>query len=75
MAFILNIINGHAQDYSFPSATSAFCSHREKLPSEGGLPGVVQRVIRLSKLPPGNEKCEQLQPSDHAPKLSKLPTV
>ena len=27
-----------------------------KLPRQGGLPGVVQRVIRLSKLPRGNEK-------------------
>ena len=25
--------------------------HREKLPRQGGLPGVVQRVARLSKLP------------------------
>ena len=28
----------------------------EKLPRQGGLPGVVQRVTRLSKLPRGNEK-------------------
>ena len=32
------------------------CSHGEKLPRQGGLPGVVQRVTRLSKLPRGNEK-------------------
>ena len=34
------------------------CSvHMEKsLPWQGGLPGVVQRVTRLSKLPQGNEK-------------------
>ena len=31
-------------------------SHGEKLPRQGGLPGVVQRVTRLSKLPRGNEK-------------------
>ena len=37
-------------------ATFAFCSHGEKLPRQGGLPGVVQRVTRLSKLPRGNEK-------------------
>ena len=53
--FILNINNEHAQDYSCPRATFAFCSHREKLPRQGGLPGVVQRVTRLSKLPRGNE--------------------
>ena len=50
--FILNIINEHAQDYSCPGATFAFCSHGEKLPRQGGLPGVVQ----LSKLSRGNEK-------------------
>ena len=44
------------QDFSCPGATFAFCSHEEKLPRQGGLPGVVQRVIRLSKLPRGNEK-------------------
>ena len=30
--------------------------HIEKLPRQGGLPGVVERVTRLSKLPRGNEK-------------------
>ena len=30
--------------------------HMEKLPRQGRLPGVVQRVTRLSKLPQGNEK-------------------
>ena len=54
--FILNINNEPAQDYSCPRATFAFCSHGEKLPRQGGLPGVVQRVTRLSKLPRGNEK-------------------
>ena len=54
--FILNINNEHVQDYSCPGATFAFCSHREKLPRQGGLPGVVQRVTRLSKLPRGSEK-------------------
>ena len=54
--FIPDIINEHAQDYSRPGATFAFCSHGEKLPRQGGLPGVVQRVTRLSKLPRGNEK-------------------
>ena len=29
---------------SCPRATFAFCSHREKLPRQGGLPGVVQRA-------------------------------
>ena len=54
--FILNINNEHAQGYSCPGATFAFCSHREKLPRQGGIPGVPQRVTRLSKLPRGNEK-------------------
>ena len=54
--FILNINNEHAQDYSCPGATFAFCSHGEKLPRQDGLPGVVQRLTRLSKLPRGNEK-------------------
>ena len=69
--FIPNINNEHAQDYSCPGATFAFCSHGEKLPWQGGLPGVVQRVTRLSKLPRGNKNsCEQLQASDHAPRQS-----
>ena len=54
--FIRNINNEHAQDYSFPGATFAFRSHGEKLPRQGGVPGVVQRVTRLSKSPQGNEK-------------------
>ena len=37
--FILNINNEHAQDYSCPGVTFAFCSHREKLPRQSGLPG------------------------------------
>ena len=69
--FIPNINNEHAQDYSYPGATFAFGSHGEKLPRQGGLPGVVQRVTRLSKLPRGNQNsCEQLQASDHAPRQS-----
>ena len=39
-----------------PGATFAFCSHGEKLPWQGALPGFVQRVTSLSKLPQGNEK-------------------
>ena len=54
--FILRINNEHAQDYSCPGTTFAFCSHGEKLPRQGGLSGVVQRVTRLSKLPRSNEK-------------------
>ena len=54
--FILNINNEHAQDCSCPGATFAFCWHGEKLPRQAGLPGVVQRVTRLTKLPRGNEK-------------------
>ena len=52
--FIPNIDNEHAQDHSYPGATFAFFSHRENLPRRVGLPGVVQRVSRLSKLPRGN---------------------
>ena len=39
-----------------PGQLLRFCSHGEKLPRQGELPGVVQRVTRLSKLPRGNEK-------------------
>ena len=53
---ILNINNEHAQDYSCPGATFAFCSRGEKLPWKSRLPGVVQRVTHLSKLPQGKEK-------------------
>ena len=54
--FILNINNEDAQDYSCPGPTFAFCSHREKSPWQGRLPGVVQRVTRLLKLPRGKDK-------------------
>ena len=63
--FIPNINNEHAQDYSCPGATFAFCSHEEKLPRQGGLPGVVsyrRQTMRrgkvdpeVSELPWGNE--------------------
>ena len=33
-----------------------FFSHGEKLPQQGWLPGVVQRVTLFSKLPRGNKK-------------------
>ena len=56
--FIPNINNEHAQDYSCPGATFAFCSHGEKLPRQGGLPGVVQRATRLSKFAPGQRKTD-----------------
>ena len=39
-----------------PGQLFAFCSNGEKLPRQGGLPGVVHRVTRLSKLPRGKEK-------------------
>ena len=65
--FILNMNDNHTQDYSCPGATFMFCSHGEKLPQQGVLPSVVQRVTRLSKFPRGNEiSCEQLQASDRA---------
>ena len=49
MKFILNIDNEHVQDYSYPGATFAFCSHGEKLPRQGGLLYVVQQVTHLTK--------------------------
>ena len=41
MKFIPNINNEHAQDYSCPGATFAFCSHGEELLRQDGLPSVV----------------------------------
>ena len=52
--YFLNINNEHAQNYSCPGATFAFCSHGKMLPRQGGLPGVWQRVTQLLKLPRGN---------------------
>ena len=40
--FIPNINNEQAQDYTCLRATFAFCSDGERLPQQGGLPGVVQ---------------------------------
>ena len=54
--FILNVNNEHTQDYSCPGATFAFCSHEEKLPRQGGLPGVVsyrRQTMRRGKVEPG----------------------
>ena len=54
--FIPNVNNEHTQDYSFPGATFAFCSHEEKLPRQGGLPGVVsyrRQTMRRGKVEPG----------------------
>ena len=34
--FIPNIDDEHAQDYSCPGATSAFCSHGESYPGKAG---------------------------------------
>ena len=63
--FILNINNKHAQDYSCPGATFELCSHGEKVPRQGGLPGVVQRVpASQSCLAATKNLCEQLQASD-----------
>ena len=56
LKFILNINNEHEQVYTIHMTTFSFCSYGAKLPWQGWLPGVVQRVIRLSKLPQGNEK-------------------
>ena len=54
-----------------PGATFAFCSHGEKLPRQGGLPGVVQRVAHFLKLPRATKNsCEQLQALDRAPRQS-----
>ena len=38
MKFVPNINKEHAQDYSCPWTTSAFCSHGEKLPRLAGYP-------------------------------------
>ena len=50
-----------------PGATFAFCSHGEKLPRQGGLPGVVQRkthvnsyrrqTVHQGKVDPGSVRC------------------
>ena len=53
--FILNN-NEHVQDYSCPGTTFAYCSHEEKLPRQGGLPGVVsyrRETMRRGKVDPG----------------------
>ena len=51
--------------------TFAFCSHGEKLPQQGGLPGVVQQVTRLSEFPGAmKNSCEHLQASGRAPRQS-----
>ena len=54
--FILNIINEHAQDYSCPGATFAFCSYGEKLPRQGGLPGVSTTGNPPLEVAPGQRK-------------------
>ena len=54
--FFPNINKEHAQDYSCLGSTFSFCSHGEKLPRQGGLPGAgVQWVTRLSKLSRDND--------------------
>ena len=45
-----NINNEYTEDYSCPGATFAFCSHGEKLPRQGGLPGVVQKLSMLPRV-------------------------
>ena len=45
------------KDYSCPGTTFAFCSHGEKLPRQGGLPGVVQRITNPPlEVAPGQQK-------------------
>ena len=56
MKFISNFNTERARNYSYPGATLAFCSHGEKLPQQGRLPSVEQRVTHLLKLPRGNLK-------------------
>ena len=68
--FIPNINNEREQDCSFPGATFVFCSHGEKLPWQGRLPGVVPqgkdkfmwtvtdvRPYTNAKLTPGSVSC------------------
>ena len=62
--FISNSNNEHAQVYSCPGATLAFCSHGVKLPRRGGLP-VSRSCPWATKI-----SCEQLQVSDRAPRQS-----
>ena len=70
--FILNINNEHAQDHSCPGATFALCSYEEKLPRQGGLPGVVshrrrqtmrqtmRRPCAKAELTPGSVSCPRI---------------
>ena len=66
--FILNIDNEHVEDFLYPRATFGFRSSGEKLPRQGGLPGVVQQVTCMPlEVDQGNKNsCEQLQASDRA---------
>ena len=57
----------------------AFCSHREKLRRQGGLPGVVQRVTRL-EVAPGQRKthvnsyrCQAMHRGKVDPRVTELP--
>ena len=65
--FIPNINNEHAQDYSCPGVTFAFCSHGEKLPRQGGLPSNPPLEVTL-----GQRKTyvNSYRAPDHAPRQS-----
>ena len=67
--YLFLVLSGTFHLKMYSEATFAFRSHGEKLPRQVGLPGVVQRVTHLSRLPQDNENsCEQLQASDRAPR-------
>ena len=54
--FIPNINSEHAQDYSCPGATFAFCSHGEKLPPQGLVTGCCTTGNSPLKVAPGQRK-------------------
>ena len=71
--FIPNINNEREQDYSCPGATFVFCSHGEKLPWQGRLPGVVQcQGNPPLEVAPGEGQIHvnSYRRSDHAPRKS-----
>ena len=72
MKFIPNINNEHG-------ATFAFCSHGEKFPRQGGLPGVVQRVAASRSCPGATKnyvnsyRRQTMHRSKVDPEFSELP--
>ena len=48
--FILNFNNEHAQNFSCPGTTFAFCSHGEQLFQQDGLPGSEESIRQMKLL-------------------------